>query len=351
MVLYKETGAAYHIAEVYGNYATIYFDDPANKGNLDPVLECLSKSLETYNEIGHVRGEAFVYSKIGDYYRKQNDYISAIDNYEKSLPIYNSLNEKSKLGDVYSHTGVCYAKLKEPQKAKECWGRSLESNLETDAKLSSAEVYINLSNFDDAIEISKGVLDNDDVDYRSRCLAHIFTSISLFSLGRGAESYTNIKELIRYHSINKSTMDELNWDFSDLTGAIGNLDSSKCILVKDLISLIQNKTKYPTIHIDQVTIWREKSGNCAEVFHPFVGCKTITKNSDSLIKITKDLSTRDIEINIDESTVMGIERDTALMTLGFLHKKGFIDFNEIAPNILKIGLTDRGRQKISKSAK
>jgi len=65
----------------------------------------------------------------------------------------------------------------------------------------------------------------------------------------------------------------------------------------------------------------------------------------------KNLRKEDIEINIDESTVIGIERDTALMTLGFLHKKGFIDFNEIAPNTLKIGLTDRGRKKISKSTK
>ncbi|MCK4459722.1 MAG: hypothetical protein KAU52_08375, partial [Methanosarcinales archaeon] len=68
-------------------------------------------------------------------------------------------------------------------------------------------------------------------------------------------------------------------------------------------------------------------------------------------KIIRDLIKGNVEINIDESTVMGIERDTALMTLGFLHKRRFIDFNEIAPNILKIGLTERGREKIPKSSK
>ncbi len=133
--------------------------------------------------------------------------------------------------------------------------------------------------------------------------------------------------------------------------AIDNLDSSKRILIEDLISLIEYKTTYPAIRIDQVNIECEKADNCAEVFHPFVGRKTITKGDNPLGKIIKNLSKGNIEINIDESTVMGIERDIALMTLGFLHKKGFIDFNEIAPNILKIGLTDRGRQKISKSAK
>jgi len=94
-----------------------------------------------------------------------------------------------------------------------------------------------------------------------------------------------------------------------------------------------------------------KSGSFAEVFHPFVGRTTVAEDDDSLEKIIKNLHKEDIEINIDESAVMGIERDIALMTLGFLHKKGFIDFNEIAPNILKIGLTDRGREKIPKSTK
>ena len=349
--LYKETGATYNIADVRVIYAKIYFSDPANKGNLDPVLGCLSKSLQTYKEIGHVRGEARVYSIIGNYYKKQNDYKSAIENYEKSISIYETLNEESKMGYLYSTIGTCYVKLKEHQNAKECFEKALESNPDISAKLCLAEVYINLNEFDKAIEILKGVLADADADYRSRCLAHIFMSISLFSLDKEAESPANIEELIRYHSTNESISDEFGWDFSDLAAAIQNLDFSKRILIEDLISLIENKTTYPAIRIDQVNIGCEKADDCAEVFHPFVGRKTITKKGDSLKKITKDLSTGDIEINIDESTVMGIERNTALMTLGFLHKKRFIDFNEIAPNILKIGLTDRGREKIPKSAK
>jgi tetratricopeptide (TPR) repeat protein len=348
--LYEGTGA-YHIAGTYVTYAKIYLNDPANKGNLDPVLEYLSRSLEIYEKIGHLRGEALVYLRIGDYYKRQGDYKSAIDYYEKSISIYKILNKKSKLGDVYSSIGTCYVKLKEYQKAKGCFEKALGLNSNLSDKLSLAEVYINLDEFNDAIDISEGVLADNDTDYRSKCLSHIFTSISLFSLGMETESYTNIKELIRYHSMNKSTAGELGWDFSDLAEALDNLDSSKRILIEDLISLMQNKTAYPAIRVDQVNIEREEAGSCAEVFHPFVGCKTLTKDGDSLKKIMKDLSTRDIEINIDESVVMGIERDTALMTLGFLHKKGFIYFNEIAPNTLKIGLTNRGRQKISKSAK
>ena len=348
--LYKGTGATYRIADAYVDYAKIYLNDPANEGNLGPVLECLSRSLEIYEKIGHLRGEALVYSRIGNYYKKQNDYKSAIENYEKSISIHQSLNEESKLGNLYSSTGICYVKLKSYQNARKCFEQLLGLDLNIGDKLSLAELCINLNKFDETIEILKGILDDRNAKRRSRYLAHIFISISLFSLDKEAESYENIEELVRYHSTNQSTAGELGWDFSDLTAAIEKLDSSKSILIRDLISLVQNMTAYPTIRIDQVNIEREKSGNCAEVFHPFVGHKTITKDGDSLKKIMKDLSTGDIEINIDDSTVMGIERDTALMTLGFLHKKGFINFNEIAPKILNIELTDRG-QKIPKFTK
>ena len=349
--LYKETEATYYLANAYFSYAKIYLNDPANEGNLYPGLECLSRSLEIYGKIGHLRGEALIYSRIGDYYKIQEDYKSAIDYYEKSISIYETVNEKSETGDVYSPIGTCYVKLKEYQNAKDCFEKSLKLNPDIGDKLSLAEVHINLKEFDEAVKISKGILEDNNVKRHSRYLAHIFTSISLFSLDKEAESYANIEELIRYYSTNESTSDELSWDFSDLAEAFNNLNSSKRILIEDLISLMQNKTTCPTIRIDQVNIEREEAGSCAEVFHPFVGCKTITKDGDSLKKIMKDLSTSDIEINIDESTVMGIERDTALMTLGFLHKKRFIDFNEIAPNILKIGLTDLGREKIPKSSK
>jgi hypothetical protein len=49
-------------------------------------------------------------------------------------------------------------------------------------------------------------------------------------------------------------------------------------------------------------------------------------------------------INIDTSLIMGVERDNALMILGFLYKIGRINFIEISPNNLKIGLTEKGKR-------
>ena len=48
------------------------------------------------------------------------------------------------------------------------------------------------------------------------------------------------------------------------------------------------------------------------------------------------------QMNIDESTIMGVERNSALMILGYLYKVKFIDFKETTQNHLSIWLTDEG---------
>lgn len=118
----------------------------------------------------------------------------------------------------------------------------------------------------------------------------------------------------------------------------------QCILIKDLISLIHNETTHPIIRFDNIDIKRDEANNYAEVFHPFTGHKKITKNDESLEIILRKLKLGDIVIDIDKPTVMGVERNTALLTLGFLYKKGFIDFVENSQNNMRILLTDKGKE-------
>lgn len=105
---------------------------------------------------------------------------------------------------------------------------------------------------------------------------------------------------------------------------------------------IQNKTKYPIIRFDNINIVKVEANNHAEIFHPFVGYKKIAKNESSLKKIMWNLQQTNVEIDIDESTIMGVERNSALMILGYLYKVKFIDFKETTQNHLSIWLTDEG---------
>ena len=284
-----------------------------------------------------------MHSKIGNYYLEQEDYKSAIDNYEKSASIYKTLNEKSELINVYSTIGKCYTKLNDYQKASEYFEKAVGHNPDVSDKLNLAESYVVLKEFDRAIKLLNNVLDGVKEKHFFKCLAYVLMSISLFSMDKEKEAYEYIKNLIRYHSINKYTT--VDWDFSDIIQIVDGMKPPKSILVKDLVSFIQNKTAYPVIRFDNINIEQEISKNYAEVFHPFIGRKTITKDDESLKSMMKYLIDEgNIEIDIDKSSIMGVERDNALMIFGFLYIKKCIDFIEIAPNNLKIRLTDHGKK-------
>jgi tetratricopeptide (TPR) repeat protein len=300
--LYEKLGATYEIAKSNVEYARIYLNDAANEGNLDSVLQCLLKNLEIYKQIGHLRGECEIYSLIGHYYKKQNDHKSAIENFEKSIEICS----------------------------------------DSEYKINFAEYYILSKEFDKAMDLLKNILNNTNETPVFKCQACFLMSISLFSMDREEDAIAYINNTIQYHLTNKYVM--AGFDFSDLIPIVNELKPLQCILIKDLISLIQNETTHPIIRFDNINIKRDEANNYAEVFHPFVGYKKITKNDESLEIIIRKLKFGDIVIDIDKPTVMGVERNTALLTLGFLYKKGFIDFVENPQNNMRILLTDKGKE-------
>ena len=249
-----------------------------------------------------MRGECEIYSLIGYYYKKQNDHKSAIENFKKSI-------------------GICS---------------------DSEYKINFAEYYILSKEFDKAMDLLQNILNNTNETPVFKSQACFLMSISLFSMDREEDAITYINDTIQYHLINEYLM--VNFDFSDLIPIVDELKPLQCILIKDLISLIQNETTHPIIRFDNIDIKRDVANNYAEVFHPFVGYKKITKNDEPLEIIIRKLKFGDIVIDIDKPTVMGVERNTALLTLGFLYKKGFIDFVENSQNNMRILLTDKGKE-------
>lgn len=300
--LYEKLSATYEIADTNAKYAEMYLKDAANEGNLDSVLQCLLKNFEIFKQIGHLRGECKIYSLIGYYYKKQNDHKSAIKYFKKSIEICS----------------------------------------DNEYKINFAEYYIISKEFDKAMDLLKNIMNNTNEISVFKCQACFLMSVSLFSMDRQEDAIVYINNTIQYHSINKYVMAGL--DFSDIIPIVDELKPLQCTLIKDLISLAQNETTHPIIRFDDIDIKRDEANNYAEVFHPFAGHKKITKNDETLQKIIENLKLGDIVIDIDKSTVMEFERDTALMTLGFLYKKGFIDFVVNSKNNMRILLTDKGKK-------
>jgi tetratricopeptide (TPR) repeat protein len=140
--LQKERNAFYEIAKTKERMADIYYNDPEKSVSGDSIITCLKEVLETYEKIGYVRGTAGVLTDIGNIYSKEEDFESAITNYQRAATIYSSLNQQSEEAELNAKICLCYVKLKDFFNAKSY----LEKNLLSDHrdivdKLSLVEVY------------------------------------------------------------------------------------------------------------------------------------------------------------------------------------------------------------------
>ncbi|MGB2841425.1 MAG: tetratricopeptide repeat protein [Halobacteriota archaeon] len=126
--LQKERNAFYEVAKTKVRMANIYYDDPEKLVSVDSIIKCLKEGLETYEKIGHVRGTAGVLTKIGNIYLNEEDFRSAVANYQQAATIYSSLNQQSKEAELNSKIGLCYVKLKDYPNAKSYFEKNLLSD-------------------------------------------------------------------------------------------------------------------------------------------------------------------------------------------------------------------------------
>ncbi|MCK4732485.1 MAG: hypothetical protein KAT65_08505, partial [Methanophagales archaeon] len=78
-----------------------------------------------------------------------------------------------------------------------------------------------------------------------------------------------------------------------------------------------------------------------EVFHPFTGSFTITKEDEKLKEIMQKLRSSE-KINFETPEIMGMKRDKALLIFGFLFRKGFLDCKNPDEQKFDLKLTERG---------
>lgn len=335
MELRKERNEIYEIARTKRLMAGIYYNDPKKPLNLESIIKCLNEALEIYEKIGHVRGSAEILTIIGDIYNKEKDLKSAITYYQKVATTYNSLNQQSEEAKLNSIIGTCYVKLKDFPKAKLYFEKNLASGYSSFVdKLSLAEVYLIIGSFNEAYALLNATETEEGLDDK-RYIVPFFLSVSLILLNKVNDAYTHLKKIG-----NTNQKLTINWDFSDIEPVLDKTGESKQIII-DAITLLKGETNYPIIRLKDVKIISEQVGKQAEVFHPFTGSLIITKDEENLKEIMKKLRL-DIEIDFGAPEIMGIKRDKALLILGFLFKKGFLDCKNLDKQKFELKLTERG---------
>lgn len=334
--LEKERKAFYKIAKAKLLMADIYYDDPEKPVRVDSIINCLEEALETYEKIGHVRGTAEVLAKIGDIYHNENDFESAIATYQRAVAIYSSLNQPTEEAALNAKIGLCYVKLTDYASARRYFEKNvLSGHCGIGDKLSLVEVYLNAGNYNEAFALSNTLCtDNtEEISDDKRELAFLFVSISSVLLHKEDEAYAYLKE------IGGSQKGSINWDFSDIEPVLDKTGESKQFF-RDAIALLKGEVKYPIIRLKDVKIVRDEAGKEAEVFHPFTGSLTLTKDDEHLKVMMQKLRAGE-QVDLDTPEIMGITRNKALLLLGFLFKKGFLDYKE-REQLLDVQLTEKG---------
>lgn len=336
--LEKERNAFYGIANKKEMMANILYCDPKKPVSNDSIIRCLKEVLDAYEKTGHIRGTAKILEFIGNIWYYDENFESALTNFQKTAHIYSSLNQQSDVIRFNSLIAVCFVKLKDFLNAKLYFEKNvLLNSANIEDKLSLIEVHLNLGNYNAAFDLSKELIaDNTEGNYNGKqYLVPFYLSLSSLLLNNSDCAHKYLGKIA------KTDYEEtIKWDFSDIELVLNEIGSSKH-LYTNAISLLKGECNYPIIRVEDVKIVNEELGKRAEVFHPFTGSFTITKDDDDLIEIMQKIR-QGKEIDFDTPEIMGILRDKALVILGFLLKKGFLDYKNLDKQNFDLKLTERG---------
>jgi tetratricopeptide (TPR) repeat protein len=346
--LEKELNNFFEIANIKEQMAMIYYSNPKKPARIDLIINCLKEASETYEKIGYLRGNAKVHGEMGQIYFDEKDFKSAIEHYQIAAKIYYSLKQQSEAEKICLQIAISFYKLKDFYNAKLFFEKKLDSrHHKFEDKLSLAEIYLILGAYNEAFNLLNKLI-IDDIEEESdkwRYLVPLFLSISLILLNKVDDAYDCLKKIGEVNNL-KST---INWDFSDIELVLDKTGESKQFFT-DAITLLKCETNYPIIRLKDVRIINDEMGKQAEIFHPFTGSLIITKADKNLKEIMQKLSYSN-EIDFDTPEIMEIEHNKALLTLGFLFKKGFLDCRNIDRQKFDLKLTERGIKilKLSKA--
>lgn len=341
LVLQKEENDFFTIAGTKESMAMIYYSDPKKPAKIDSIINCLKEVSETYEKIGHIRGNAEVHEEMGCIFFDEKDFKSAIEHYQISGKIYHSLKQQSEAAKFCTKIGLSFVKLRDYSTARLYFEKMLgycHDEIEIENGVSLAEIYLVLGSYNEAFDLlNKLIIDDveENLD-KYRYLVPLFSSISLILLNKVDDAYDCLEKIGEINNL-KST---IGWDFSDIEPVLDKTGEAKQFFA-DAITLLKCETNYPIIRLNDVKIINDETGKRAEIFHPFAGSLTISKSDKNLKEMMQKLNLVK-EIDFDMPEIMEIERNKALLILGFLFKKGFLDCKNVDKQKFDLKLTDIG---------
>ena len=114
-----------------------------NLGHLALRASILEGLIKKYPQLDEAQ-KAEIYAQLGDSYRRSEIHSKAVGNYQKALDIFTKLDNKEKMGLIYTAMGLSQAKLADFEAASDSQQKAAEIAEQLGKHLNLAEAYSNL---------------------------------------------------------------------------------------------------------------------------------------------------------------------------------------------------------------
>jgi tetratricopeptide (TPR) repeat protein len=184
-----------------------------HKGDVSNALENYHKSLKLYENINDKLGIATSLSNIGTIYYDQNDINKALDYYYKSLQLREQINDKQGIAYSLQNIGVSYNTKGDKNKALEYYLKSLKIAEELQDKYGIANslyiigsIYKSQNNSQKALDYFNKSLTLDEEIQDKRGIANSLNNIASLKLKTG-----QINEALAYALKSQKTAKEIGY--------------------------------------------------------------------------------------------------------------------------------------------
>ncbi len=132
----------------------------------DKAIQIANDALEIARRIHFDRGKALAFKNLGIAYYNQSKYVETLNNWQNSLAIYESINDKAGVANILSNMGAIYFNQGDDAKALEYYLKSLKPAEEINDTLRIVTALINIG----AVYFNKPATHHRALEYYERAL-------------------------------------------------------------------------------------------------------------------------------------------------------------------------------------
>lgn len=209
------------------------------KNNSSNSLNLCNQALSESQKSGYLAGKAKSFELFGKYFEVNKNYDFAIENYKRSLNIWEQAGEKEEIAKILNTLGIAYYSKGNFTEAETLYQKALSMRSEYQNKEGLLAVYNNLAllyarmaNYEKSLEFSLQALSiaetQDDIEQLAKAID--FVALNYYNLGKyknSLEYYLRELKLYEgYEKVNENTILDIYFNIGKIYFALQDNDNA-----------------------------------------------------------------------------------------------------------------------------